>query len=134
MRSFLISILLVLSLIATTAAQQSDTPKKPVREKKESKPAETPVPPKPESTPDVPRSTEAPKPEAGPGDKDKEERYDMTEVVPVATHHQVTMGGKALNYTATAGRLPLKRGDGKTEAMMFFVAYTLDGQEPRSVR
>jgi len=129
MRSFLISILLVLSLIATTAAQQSDTPKKPVREKKESKPAETPVPPKPESTPDVPRSTEAPKPEAGPGDKDKEERYDMTEVVPVATHHQVTMGGKVLNYTATAGRLPLKRGDGKTEAMMFFVAYTLDGQE-----
>ena len=29
----------------------------------------------------------------------------------------------------SAGRLPLKRGDGKTEAMMFFVAYTLDGQD-----
>ena len=130
MRSFLISILLVLSLIATAAAQQSDTPKKPVKEKKESKPAETPsAPPKPESTPEVPRNTEPPKPEPGPGDKDKEERYDMTEVVPVATHHQVTVGGKVLNYTATAGRLPLKRGDGKTEAMMFFVAYTLDGQD-----
>ena len=53
----------------------------------------------------------------------------MTEVAPVVTHHQVTVGGKVLNYTATAGRLPLKRGDGKTEAMMFFVAYTLDGQD-----
>jgi carboxypeptidase C (cathepsin A) len=34
-----------------------------------------------------------------------------------------------LNYTATVGRLPLKRGDGKIEAEMFFVAYTLDGQD-----
>ena len=53
----------------------------------------------------------------------------MTEVAPVVTHHQVTVGGKVLSYTASAGRLPLKRGDGKTEAMMFFVAYTLDGQD-----
>ncbi|HYM05297.1 MAG TPA: peptidase S10, partial [Terriglobales bacterium] len=37
--------------------------------------------------------------------------------------------GKLLKYTATTGRLPLKRGDGKIEAEMFFVAYTLDGQE-----
>jgi len=34
-----------------------------------------------------------------------------------------------LKYTATTGRLPLKRGDGKIEAEMFFVAYTLDGQD-----
>ncbi|HMB82953.1 MAG TPA: hypothetical protein VKI40_02770, partial [Terriglobales bacterium] len=60
---------------------------------------------------------------------DKEEHYDVAEVPPVITHHQVTLNGKALSYTATAGRLPLKRGDGKTEAEMFFVAYTLDGQE-----
>ena len=130
MRPFLISILLVLSLITTATGQQTDTPKKPAKEKKESKPAETPaVPTKPESAPDMPRSTESLKPEPAASDKDKEERYDMTEVVPVATHHQVTVGGKVLNYTATAGRLPLKRGDGKTEAMMFFVAYTLDGQD-----
>ena len=60
---------------------------------------------------------------------DKEEHYDVTEVPPVITHHQTALNGKTLSYTATAGRLPIKRGDGKTEAEMFFVAYTLDGQE-----
>ena len=34
---------------------------------------------------------------------------------------------QVLKYTATTGRLPIKRGDGKIEAEMFFVAYTLDG-------
>ena len=60
---------------------------------------------------------------------EKEEHYDVSEVPPVVTHHQITLNGKTLNYTATAGRLPLKRGDGKIEAEMFFVAYTLDGQD-----
>jgi carboxypeptidase C (cathepsin A) len=63
-----------------------------------------------------------------PGD-DKTERYDMTEVPPVITHHQMTADGKALKYTATAGRLPIKREDGKILAEMFFVAYTLDAQD-----
>jgi carboxypeptidase C (cathepsin A) len=62
-------------------------------------------------------------------EKDKEEHYDMTEVLPVATHHQITVDGKALKYTATAGRLPIKRGDGRIEAEMFYVAYTLEGQD-----
>src|SRR4029077_17263233 len=62
-------------------------------------------------------------------DKDKEEHYDVAEVPPVITHHQLMLNGKTLSYTATAGRLPIKRGDGKIEAEMFFVAYTLDGQE-----
>jgi carboxypeptidase C (cathepsin A) len=59
----------------------------------------------------------------------KEEHYDMTEVAPVVTRHQSTAAGKILKYTATAGRLPIKRDDGKIEAEMFFVAYTLDGQD-----
>jgi carboxypeptidase C (cathepsin A) len=54
----------------------------------------------------------------------------MTEVPPGVTHHQITLTGKPLKYTATAGRLPIKRADGKIEAEMFFVAYTLDGQDP----
>jgi carboxypeptidase C (cathepsin A) len=72
-----------------------------------------------------------PQPEPKPGeDKDKkEEHFDMTEVPPVVTHHQITLEGRPLKYTATAGRLPIKRGDGKIEAEMFFVAYTLDGQD-----
>jgi len=70
------------------------------------------------------------KPEAAkPEPTGKELQFDMTEEAPVVTHHQVTAGGKALKYTATTGRLPIKRADGKTEAQMFFVAYTLDGQD-----
>jgi carboxypeptidase C (cathepsin A) len=61
--------------------------------------------------------------------KSKEEHYDMTEIPPSVTHHQVTVDGKLLKYTATTGRLPIKRGDGKIEAEMFYVAYTLDGAE-----
>jgi carboxypeptidase C (cathepsin A) len=51
----------------------------------------------------------------------------MTEVAPVVTHHQITVDGKALKYTATAGRLPIKRGDGRIDAEMFYVAYTAEG-------
>ncbi len=53
----------------------------------------------------------------------------MAEAVPVITHHQITIDGKLLKYSATAGRLPIKRGDGRIEAEMFYVAYTLDGQD-----
>jgi carboxypeptidase C (cathepsin A) len=53
----------------------------------------------------------------------------MTEVPPIVTHHQISVAGQVLKYTATAGRLPIKRGDGKIEAEMFYVAYSLDGQE-----
>ena len=44
---------------------------------------------------------------------EKEEHFDVTELPPVITHHQITLNGKTLNYTATTGRLPLKREDGK---------------------
>ncbi len=74
------------------------------------------------------KPAEAPKADANEA-TDKEEHYDVAEVPPVVTHHQIALNGKTLNYTATTGRLPIKRGDGKTEAEMFFVAYTLDGQE-----
>jgi carboxypeptidase C (cathepsin A) len=67
--------------------------------------------------------------EPKPGEDKKEEHFDMTEIPPVVTHHQVSLNSKTLKYSATTGRLPIKRGDGKIEAEMFFVAYTLDGQE-----
>ncbi|HLI62105.1 MAG TPA: hypothetical protein VKV05_01810, partial [Terriglobales bacterium] len=57
-------------------------------------------------------------------------KWDMTEVPPVQTHHQITVNGRTLHYTATAGRLPIKDPTGKIEAEMFFVAYTLDGADP----
>ncbi|MGA9528708.1 MAG: peptidase S10 [Terriglobales bacterium] len=76
--------------------------------------------------PETTRATDAAKSEEA---TDKEEHYDVSEVPPVVTHHQITLNGKMLSYTATAGRLPLKRDDGKIEAEMFFIAYTLDGQD-----
>lgn len=43
------------------------------------------------------------------------------------TKHSVTIGGLPLEYTATAGTLPLKDDDGKVLANVFFVAYTKAG-------
>src|SRR5262245_32783153 len=100
--------------------QQSQPPKKPAKQPQQ--------PTKPEEQATKPTEP-APQPEPKAGDDKKEEHYDMTEVPPVVTHHEIKLDGKTLKYTATAGRLPIKRGDGKIEAEMFFVAYSLDGQE-----
>lgn len=56
--------------------------------------------------------------------------FDMTEVPPVVTHHEIKIDGKTIHYTATAGRLPIKEVDGTIAAEMFFVAYTMDGADP----
>jgi carboxypeptidase C (cathepsin A) len=127
----LCAVLAALTLFSSAfaLAQQSDT-QKPAAKKpaaQPEKPAETPA--KPEN----PEQKPAPQPSHEGGDKekdkDKEEHYDMTEVPPVVTHHQITVDGKLLKYTATTGRLPIKRGDGKIEAEMFYIAYTLDGAD-----
>ena len=137
MRPLIVSLLLGVLFGSGALAQQSDTSKAPdpakAKEKKSkteaaaaaaSAPAQpAPAPPPPQAKP------EAAKESSGAPPADKEEHYDMTEVPPVVTHHQVTLDGKPLKYTATAGRLPIKTGDGRIEAEMFFVAYTLDGQE-----
>src|SRR3954470_24469248 len=108
-------------------SSQPDTQSANQQKKKEK--AQPPKQQKPEEP--APKSTEPapPKTEPKPGDDKKEEHFDMTEIAPVVTHHQVSVNGKTLKYSATTGRLPIKRGDGKIEAEMFFVAYTLDGQE-----
>lgn len=99
------------------SSSSSTTQDKPVIET--NKPTE---PPKPEVI-------ESPDRDKDNKDKDKDEHFDVAEVTPIVTHHQFASNGKTLSYTATAGRLPIKRGDGKIEAEMFFVAYTLDGQD-----
>jgi carboxypeptidase C (cathepsin A) len=123
-------------LIASSSAQQTEQPKsqtqkKPPTAQSTEKPAENPtikLEPASEQRPPA-REASSDRDKDKDKDKEKEEHYDVTEVPPVATHHQITVGGKLLKYTATAGRLPIKRGDGKIEAEMFYVAYTLDGQE-----
>lgn len=49
---------------------------------------------------------------------------------PVATHHEFTLDGKTLKYTATAGTLIIRDEDDKPYGSIFYVAYTLDGVDP----
>lgn len=46
------------------------------------------------------------------------------------THHSITLGGRTLDYTATAGLMPLKDETGKLDASIFFIAYTLGRDKP----
>ena len=51
---------------------------------------------------------------------------------PVVTHHEITLGGKTLKYTATAGNLIIRDENEKPYGSIFYVAYTLDGAEPNT--
>jgi carboxypeptidase C (cathepsin A) len=63
------------------------------------------------------------KPATAPGaEKEAASKDDRLSV----THHSITVAGRTLRYTATAGTLAQKDEAGKPKADMFFVAYTLD--------
>ncbi len=131
---------LFLALPLTTRAQQANPPRSQVEK---TTPARQVTPPqRPERPPQAQEATQnAPQeeqeqrqtPPAASGDQEKagaqDLHFDMTETPAAVTHHQVRVGGKLLHYTATAGRLPIKDQAGKTNALMFYVAYTLDNSE-----
>jgi carboxypeptidase C (cathepsin A) len=130
----LIRIFVAVWILSVVCSAQQSNSSKPQNQKKTAAAAATTEPAEstaakpemsPEQRPSAPQASDKDKDK----DKDKEQHFDMTEVAPVVTHHQITVEGKLLKYTATAGRLPIKRGDGKIEAEMFYVAYTLDGQD-----
>ncbi len=50
------------------------------------------------------------------------------------TRHTLTLDGKAFPYTATAGTLQLKDEDGTVKALIFYIAYTLDGVKDPATR
>ena len=50
------------------------------------------------------------------------------------SQHSITVNGKAIAYTATAGTLVLPKDDGKPLASMFFVAYTRDDATDKGKR
>ena len=134
MRSLPLSFLLALSFCLPAFSQQSNSTPSPDSSKSKKAKTEPAQQPASEAKPQEPArppeaKPEPPKEAAGEKPNDKEEHYDMTEIAPVATRHQTTVDGKALRYTTTTGRMPIKRGDGRIDAEMFFVAYTLDGQE-----
>lgn len=118
----------ILILATAVLAQQAKPPKSRVK-----KTNPTPEATQPESSQAAAPAPSAPAAAAKPGaaeagKQSKELHFDVSEAPPLVTHQQATVNGRALRYTATAGRLPIKRADGKIEAEMFFVAYTLDGE------
>jgi carboxypeptidase C (cathepsin A) len=137
MRSFILVCITGAALVAAMAAQSTQAPpsqnQTTSQSQEQTKPnAKAKKAQESASKPPEPAAAEEQKPSREGGDdkdKGKEEHFDVSEVAPVVTHHQTTVNGKLLNYAATAGRLPIKRPDGKIEAEMFFVAYTLDGQD-----
>src|SRR5215831_12223404 len=48
------------------------------------------------------------------------------------TPHTIRLDGREIKYTATAGTLPIRGDDGKIQARMFYVAYTKDGEDPKT--
>ena len=72
-------------------------------------------------------------------DKMKQEAeagYANAPVAEQASTHRasVTVNGRALPYTATAGTLTIRDLEGKPTASMFYTAYTLDGVRPGTKR
>jgi carboxypeptidase C (cathepsin A) len=123
--------ILTIPLTAAQQEQSTDTTSENAKQatsKKDKKQATPASAAAPDKSAESAKPAEAPKSDSGEA-SDKEEHYDVAEVPPIFTHHQIALNGKILSYTATTGRLPIKRDDGKIEAEMFFVAYTLEGQE-----
>jgi carboxypeptidase C (cathepsin A) len=134
MRIFAALLFAMLTMPWVAAQQSQDTPDsaKQTASKKDNKQT-APKTSTPDKTAEMAKPAESQPAEAAgrdtDKDKDKDEHFDVSEVPPIVTHHPFALSAKTLSYTATTGRLPIKREDGKIEAEMFFVAYTLDGQD-----
>jgi carboxypeptidase C (cathepsin A) len=48
------------------------------------------------------------------------------------TAHSLRLDGRDVKYTAATGTLPIRGDNGRVAARMFFVAYTKDGEDPRT--
>jgi carboxypeptidase C (cathepsin A) len=64
----------------------------------------------------------------------KEKSKTSSDEEPVVTHHRMSLNGKELKYTATAGLMPIKDAKGEVEARIFFIAYALDDAAPTASR
>jgi len=115
MKFLALSLLATVCVFAQGRAQQTQTPA----------PTPSQTTPAPQAVPGG-RGNPDPARPAGPG---AAVGGDIDETLSV-THHSITVGGKTLNYTATAAQMPIHSASGETEAHIFYVAYTLDGAEP----
>ncbi len=64
----------------------------------------------------------------------EKEKKDKDDKEPVVTKHEIRIGDRTLKYTATTGFLPINDREGKPEAHIFYIAYTLDGAGDTSKR
>jgi carboxypeptidase C (cathepsin A) len=66
-------------------------------------------------------------------EKTPEKENEQTIPVPAettsVTHHELSVSGQAIHYTATAGNLLINDEKGKPNASIFYVAYTKDGSD-----
>jgi carboxypeptidase C (cathepsin A) len=93
----------------------------------------------PEAVP-TSQSKTATQPQPPPKAKEKEPTRDQskpktsTDEEPAVTHQKVSVDGKELKYTTTAGLMPIRDAKGDVEARIFFMAYTLDANAALSSR
>lgn len=72
---------------------------------------------------------ERPQPAGAAGGEAPKPPAPAEEKPPVVTHHQITVGGRVIAYTATAGYMPMRDEAGRLKANIFYVAYERDGQD-----
>ena len=58
-------------------------------------------------------------------EKDKPASDDIQEEAPIVTSHELELDGRALAYSATVGKMPLKDEKDKIVAQIFYTAYTV---------
>lgn len=61
------------------------------------------------------------------GAKPPEVKPSEFEITTAITKHSITLPTGKVDYTATAGQIPLRTPEGEVECRMFYVAYTKDG-------
>ena len=79
------------------------------------------------------KDSKEPKEESADSEKKEEPKKEdekKADDAPVVTHGTVTIDGKEVAYTATAGKMMIKTDDGTPKASVFYIAYTKD--EPQA--
>lgn len=74
---------------------------------------------------------EAQKSDAKQHDNDKDQQNIPPEKTSV-THHDLTLNGQTIHYTATAGTLLIRDEEEKPYGSIFYIAYTEDGADPKT--
>jgi carboxypeptidase C (cathepsin A) len=64
--------------------------------------------------------------------QDNKEQQNIPPEKSSVTHHDITIDGKAIHYTATAGTLLIRDDEEKPYGSIFYIAYTQDGADAKT--